>query len=368
MNAADESKKEIIDAAARWDARLRSSRCTADERAAFRVWEEANPEHAATFERLQAILEAARTLGDHARIRALRDDALLRYRLSTRRRAMIGWAAAASLAAVLFLSYSKQNDPTVARTMIADVAQPQGQVRDRGSPAPIPADPARSVRTYQTDANERTEARLEDGSTVVLNASTRIITRFTGTRRYVEMLGGQAFFRVSKDRMRPFVVRAGDREVIAVGTAFEVRLEKRSLDVTLLEGRVVVKPIGEGPAKQEILLAPDQRVIINGNAAPIVKSVNSGIETGWTEGRLYFDDTPLNDAVEQMNRYSAVKVELGDRSLATYRVSGMFRMGSQASFVEALQQYFPITPVRRSEKLVVLMPAVQSGPEPAAKK
>lgn len=368
MTEIEASEKDVVAAAARWDARLRSSRCTAGDRAAFRVWESESRENAETFAHLQAALDIARTLGDDARIRALREEALARYGRARVRRRIAGWTAAASLMALVAIVAFQAREPLAAPAKLADAAGHAAPRYEEARPAGAVEEPVGSPRSYQTYANERTEARLEDGSTIILNANTRIVARFTASRRDIEMVAGQAFFRVRKDRIRPFVVRAGDREVVAVGTAFEVRLEKRILDVTLLEGQVVVKPLGIGSAEPEIMLEPNQRLIIEGAAAPVVKPVHSGIETGWAEGRLYFDDTPLADAVAQMNRYSMVKVELGDPSLARYRVSGMFRMGSQASFIDALQEYFPVIPLRKSDNLFVLVPAATAAPVSPAKK
>ena len=78
-------------------------------------------------------------------------------------------------------------------------------------------------RTYSTGIGEQRTIQLVDGSTVELNARSRVKVRLTEHRRDVALIEGQALFRVAKDKQRPFVVRAGDAPVRAVGTEFEDR-------------------------------------------------------------------------------------------------------------------------------------------------
>src|SRR5690606_15701139 len=102
--------------------------------------------------------------------------------------------------------------------------------------------------TYSTGIGQRSTVTLQDGSIVELNAQTRIKVAFGAERRSVQLLDGQAIFRVAKDASRPFVVHAGDREIIALGTAFDVRLDPSAMRVTLLEGKVAVRPEGSAAA------------------------------------------------------------------------------------------------------------------------
>src|SRR5690348_5790981 len=97
------------------------------------------------------------------------------------------------------------------------------------------------THTYRTDVGGLSRVVLRDGSAVTLNTDTDLRVHFTGGRRNVDLLRGEAQFQVAHDRSRPFEVKAAGRIVRAVGTAFDVRVESpQSLEVTVTEGRVAV--------------------------------------------------------------------------------------------------------------------------------
>ena len=89
-------------------------------------------------------------------------------------------------------------------------------------------------------------------------------------------------------------------------------------------------------------------------AAAVVERTDAKRATIWREGRVFFDNTKLSDAIAEMNRYSLVKIELDQDSLAEIPVSGMFRTGRQNSFVETLEAYFPLEAEKIDDKLIVL--------------
>jgi len=97
--------------------------------------------------------------------------------------------------------------------------------------------------TYTTRVGEHRSVTLTDGSTVELNTRTRLRVRFTSTARRVELLEGQALFRVSKDPLRPFSVASGTTDVRAVGTQFDVYRKSNGTTVTVLEGKVAVASV-----------------------------------------------------------------------------------------------------------------------------
>src|SRR5207245_2615866 len=82
--------------------------------------------------------------------------------------------------------------------------------------APNPAIPL--IREASTDIGERSVLALADGSKVTLNTASAVRADYTGRERRLTLVRGEAFFDVAKDPTRPFMVTAGSRQVIAVGT------------------------------------------------------------------------------------------------------------------------------------------------------
>src|SRR3546814_12246707 len=97
-----------------------------------------------------------------------------------------------------------------------------------------------------------------------------MLARIGGERRDITLLAGRALFDVAKDPQRPFVVKAGDRTITALGTLFDVDVSPTELRATLAEGVVAVRPVrsGAGPEKQ-ILNKRQQFVSTGGRCTPI---------------------------------------------------------------------------------------------------
>jgi transmembrane sensor len=215
---------------------------------------------------------------------------------------------------------------------------------------------------YETGTGQRSIRTLQDGSSVELNAQTQIKVVFTESARNVELLYGQALFHVAHDVGRPFIVRAADREITAVGTQFDVRLDSRSVRVTLIEGKVKAS---KSSGTEGIYLAPGQQLITRlpgthvetdsaSEATALVRTIDVAKVTGWRDGRIFLEDLTLTDAVAEMNRHSPIQISVADPKIARLRVNGMFRAGEQEAFVTALEQYFPIAAQEHGDSEIIL--------------
>ena len=130
------------------------------------------------------------------------------------------------------------------------------------------------VRAIVPEIESRT---LDDGSVVELNRGSEIGVQFTPSERRVRLIKGEAGFHVAKNRERPFIVSAGGVDVRAVGTAFNVRFDSRSVEVVVTEGHVRVdrpsaSAAGGVPALESDLHAGQSTLI---QLAPA--SANAGI-------------------------------------------------------------------------------------------
>src|SRR5262249_55442924 len=168
---------------------------------------------------------------DDPRILELRERA---RRTTVDQQSRAHWRAGGALAASLLVgvlvwrgfSYWQASSPSAPRpTAVVASAEPAPAV----------------VRDAATGIGERSLVVLADGSKLTLNTSSAIHADFTGRERRVTLVRGEAYFDVAKDPTRPFIVTARSRNVIAVGTAFDVRLQDRQVKVTLVEGKVRVE-------------------------------------------------------------------------------------------------------------------------------
>jgi len=232
--------------------------------------------------------------------------------------------------------------------------------------------------TLSTGVGEQRMVTLEDGSRITLNTSTRLSVQYEPRVRYVRLLEGEALFDVAKMPDRPFIVTAGDRDIRALGTSFDVRREENRVVVMLLEGNVTVlsnQPSGmrlpgspNAPAAPVETLTPGDRVTFAG-ATPTRDRPPVEDVTAWRNGEVVLDKTRLVDAVTEMNRYSTTKVMIDRPEAANVRVSGIFRAGDSVRFAHAVAETYHLEVVPRSHQILLTgAPATNSpsggGPEP----
>jgi transmembrane sensor len=218
--------------------------------------------------------------------------------------------------------------------------------------------------TFRTSVGERSTVTLSDGSSVVLNTSTLVNISFSPGERHVRLLSGQAWFQVARNPSRPFVVEAGDQRVVALGTAFDVRLEdhQRTVQVTLLEGRVSVEPIRSVfenliEARPQVAeLAPGEALTASAQEPPHKQRADVSKVSSWRRGQVVFNNDRLDTAIAELNRYTSSRIELADPALGSLKVSGVFYAGHSDSFLETVTGYYPIRVVERSGDRVVLGP------------
>jgi transmembrane sensor len=200
--------------------------------------------------------------------------------------------------------------------------------------------------TYTTEIGERRSITLSDGSTIDLNARSKVRIHFSKAERDVELVDGQALFEVAKDKARPFVVKSGDTQVRAVGTQFDVYRKQSGTTVTVIEGRVEVRspesalaPTLEGSAEAPIFVSAGEQITVTAHRLSAVqpKRTDVAAATAWTHHRLVFDGSRLGDVVVDFNRYNTRQLVIETPDLQDFHVSGVYSSTDPASLVRFLR-------------------------------
>ncbi|HEY5756759.1 MAG TPA: FecR family protein [Steroidobacter sp.] len=183
--------------------------------------------------------------------------------------------------------------------------------------------------TYTTGIGEQRTVRLEDGTTVELNALSTVKVRLASNARNVELTQGQALFHVAKDPKRPFIVRSDDTTVRAVGTQFDVHRKLSGTVVTVLEGRVAVAEVTPALLEPKIEVAPiflsaGEQVTVTHQETPRAKRADIASATAWLQKRLIFDETPLAEVASEFNRYNTRRLVISDPELRAVPISGVY--------------------------------------------
>lgn len=206
---------------------------------------------------------------------------------------------------------------------------------------------------YQTSIGEQRALALSDGSKVHLNTDTQLGAALDGGVRRVRLDRGEALFDVAHDRAHPFLVTAGAVEIRATGTRFDVRRLGSRTIVTLYEGGVIVTMPGAGPVK----LVPGQQWRSGMPAKEAIRPVDAGQALAWTEGRVVFDATPLDQAVAEINRYTARKILLETKAHASDPISGSFTPHDPTGFLKSVSSLLPLETVSRPGGAIALKDA-----------
>jgi transmembrane sensor len=200
------------------------------------------------------------------------------------------------------------------------------------------------VMAYMTAIGEQRSITLPDGSVVDLNSRSRLRARYTEHDRQIDLSAGEAIFKVAKNPQRPFRVRVGTTEIVAVGTAFNVDTHEARTVVTVLEGRIRVLNLPEGiatpdagPPSQVEAGRGEQVVITKDRTSPTVTTVDPVKVVAWTQRRLIFDNTPLEEVAAEFARYHSRTIRVTSASLRDRRITGVFDANDPASLIEFLR-------------------------------
>jgi transmembrane sensor len=206
--------------------------------------------------------------------------------------------------------------------------------------------------SFSTVVGGLTAVPMSDGSRVILNTDSQVRISVSDDARRVELEHGEAYFEVARDPRRPFIVKAGSRRVVAVGTQFAVRYENGDLRVSVTEGAVRMEPQSEAEvlylAAGTIAHAEEQDVFVQKKAIPEIEQ-----HLTWRAGVLTFRNTPLGDAVAEFNRYNVRKIVIEDPAVAALELGGVFRSTDLALFVDLLERGFSLRARDEGDRIVL---------------
>lgn len=344
----DMIEKSIKETAAYWAVRLSSPDCTPEDRCGFETWRRADPEHQEAFNRQQRGAAFVDRNVAHPILQALAEEVRAETEPGLFHKSRWKFTAIAAslllaigISTVLVTSSFKNNGGT----QLAD-----------------------NIEAYETAIGERSTITLADGTALTLNTNSRVEVDFKAEQRDIKLLRGQALFEVAKDINRPFVVRAGDQRIVALGTAFDVRFDDAvGVQVTLIEGSVSVDDVLKAPPTNSsplatkdfngtIELRPGERLIAKGDTEREVLKADIEEVTSWRDGRLVFRKKLLPAVIAEMNRYSAQQLVLSDdERLKEMTVSGVFSTGRASGFVYALETMQPLKAERTGRRELTLV-------------
>ncbi|TRZ55820.1 MAG: hypothetical protein D4S02_17050 [Rhodocyclaceae bacterium] len=191
---------------------------------------------------------------------------------------------------------------------------------------------------------------LADGTITRLAGDTRIEIEYSGKERKVTLVRGEAFFEVSKDAHRPFIVLAGSVEAKALGTKFDVNKLAQTVIVTVEEGQVQVagnrKEASGAVRKQSTIIGLGERVSYSDKGLSPVEKIDLNHAMAWKHGTLVLRNRPLAEVLEEINRFSSKRILFRPDEIAGLRVSGTVNLSQTDDWLQGLEKGFPLKVLR----------------------
>jgi transmembrane sensor len=203
------------------------------------------------------------------------------------------------------------------------------------------------VRTVYGEVREQ---GLPDGTTVIVNADSKIIysTDWKDGKDREVWLKGEAFFHVQKTALRSrFIVHTDHFDVMVTGTQFNVVNRRDKNNIMLEEGSVILHT-GDG---KELNMKPGEFVEYNSDKLE-KRIVRNDSLLAWKEHKLLFDNTPLREVVEIIKEHYGVTVHLADDATGDKTISGILPNNNLDVLLHALEA-MDIEVVRQEDSITI---------------
>lgn len=213
----------------------------------------------------------------------------------------------------------------------------------------------------ETGIGEQRSLTLSDGSVIHLNVATQLRYRITDTGRQIELAFGQAEFVVAKDPERPFVVRAGARRIVAVGTRFDVLARDQQVGVSVREGVVAVStvdpvPGAPWPADATMLRQGEMVTAAGGVELAAVRLVPPERIGEWRDRVLNYERATIKDVVRDLSLYFPDRVVIENPRLAERRVTLRLEVTDRDDTLNTMAKLLSLSITRRGNVLTLSGP------------
>ena len=166
------------------------------------------------------------------------------------------------------------------------------------------------------------ELILPDGTHVWINSDSELSfpTQFDSTRREV-FLTGEAYFSVTKDKEKPFIVKVNeDIEIKVLGTQFNVQAyqDENTIETTLCEGSVNVSD-----GKQKVTLTPSLQAVYSKSTKNLItRKVDTRLYSSWKDGLFVFENKTLEEIMTTLSLWYNIHVFYANQAVKTYHFTG----------------------------------------------
>jgi len=222
-----------------------------------------------------------------------------------------------------------------------------------------------------TPLGARSMMKMPDNTQIWLNAGTTITyNQDYGQQTRTINLTGEAYFKVAKDSLHPFIVNTQGIVVRALGTRFNVKAysEEKTISATLEEGKIDVRILSMSDKNERVLLKPKDKLIYHKETkvtekytesaedkvkpeanrsiklkdVNILSNVRTELYTSWKDTRWIIDREPLSTLAPMLERRFNLKIIFDDEQLKKYKFTSTIENETVDQILNALRMTAPI--------------------------
>jgi len=213
---------------------------------------------------------------------------------------------------------------------------------------------APQAQIYKTAVGGRETLSLADGSQIELNTDTEVRITGNAKERKVWLEKGEVYLQIKHDPQRQFIVFAGNRRIVDLGTKFIVRRDADRLEVSFIEGRARLEAPNDADGPKSIELEPGDMAVANANQTTLWKKPVAILADtlAWRRGLLVFDETPLADVAAEFNRYNRKKlIVVGDAQKLA--IGGHFQADNVETFARLAQGTLGLHVQTKADQIII---------------
>lgn len=191
---------------------------------------------------------------------------------------------------------------------------------------------------------------LSDGSSVTLNNGSKLIypNHFSGNQRLVQ-LSGEAFFKITHDKTKPFIIKINTVTVSVVGTSFNVKNIKGNTEVIVETGIVKVNANG-----RQVLLHPGQKVVADKQSPDlVVQQTRGSLYNYYITNALICDQTPLHELVDKLNQVYGSQIIIANIRLNNLPITTTFKGQTLPEVLNIIAETFKIKVENKGNQILL---------------
>jgi ferric-dicitrate binding protein FerR (iron transport regulator) len=198
-----------------------------------------------------------------------------------------------------------------------------------------------SLNEKITNSGQKSILTLFDGTKITLNANSKLKypTHFGEFSREI-YLEGEAYFEVVHNSKKPFIVHTREISTCVLGTKFNVTAfpEDKCIEISLVEGKVIVSNNDRNDNSEETSLLPEQQYVYDKKEEEgLVRNFNVLEVIGWKNNTYVFENEPLKNVLVKLERAFGVKLEVKDKDVLDYKLKANFKNESFWAIIEAIK-------------------------------